>query len=92
MPLPFILAGAALLAGGYGIKKGLDAKEDFNKAIPYADKALSSLEGNGFKREDKSRYKSILNLMQKIYESLNQDDKVKVYQDKYDGANAKFVN
>jgi len=78
------------------VKKRADlnaqAKDDFNKAIPFADKALSTLEGNGYKKEDKSRYKSILNLMQKIYESLNQEDKVKAYQDKYDGANAKFIN
>lgn len=32
MPIPFIIAGAALLAGGYGVKKGLDAKEDFERA------------------------------------------------------------
>ncbi|WP_278183374.1 hypothetical protein [Vibrio misgurnus] len=32
MPLPFILAGAAIVAGGYGIKKGLDAKDDFDTA------------------------------------------------------------
>ena len=32
MPIPFILAGAALLAGGYGVKKGIDAKKDFNRA------------------------------------------------------------
>ncbi|WP_276784788.1 hypothetical protein [Thalassolituus oleivorans] len=32
MPLPFILAGAALLAGGYGVKKGFDAKSDFDRA------------------------------------------------------------
>ena len=32
MPLPFILAGAAILAGGYGVKKGIDAKSDFDKA------------------------------------------------------------
>lgn len=32
MPLPLLLAGAALLAGGYGVKKGLDAKEDFERA------------------------------------------------------------
>lgn len=32
MPLPLILAGAALLAGGYGVKKGLDAKSDFELA------------------------------------------------------------
>lgn len=32
MPLPLILGAAALLAGGVGIKKGLDAKEDFDRA------------------------------------------------------------
>ena len=32
MPLPFILAGVAIIAGGYGIKKGVDAKGDFDKA------------------------------------------------------------
>lgn len=35
MPLPLIpvlLGGAALLVGGYGVKKGLDAKEDFDRA------------------------------------------------------------
>lgn len=32
MPLPFILAGAAIAAGAFGIKKGLDAKSDMDKA------------------------------------------------------------
>lgn len=32
MALPFILTGAALLAGGIGVKKGIDAKEDFDRA------------------------------------------------------------
>ena len=32
MPVPLILGAAALLAGGIGIKKGLDAKEDFDRA------------------------------------------------------------
>lgn len=35
MPLPFIplvLGGASLLAGAFGVKKGLDAKEDFDRA------------------------------------------------------------
>ena len=35
MPLPLVLVGvvsAAILAGGYGVKKGLDAKEDFDEA------------------------------------------------------------
>jgi hypothetical protein len=32
MPLPLILVGVAIAAGGYGVKKGLDAKEDFDAA------------------------------------------------------------
>ncbi len=32
MPLPFILAGAAVIAGGFGVKKGFDAKSDFDEA------------------------------------------------------------
>ncbi len=54
MPLPFIpilLGAAALITSGYGVKKGLDAKEDFDRAesiIANArsiyDKASRSLE------------------------------------------------
>ncbi len=32
MPLPLFLAGAAIVAGGYGVKKGLDAKSDYDEA------------------------------------------------------------
>lgn len=32
MPLPFLLIGAAVVAGAYGVKKGLDAKSDFDDA------------------------------------------------------------
>ena len=67
------------------------AKTVFNKAIPYSEKALSILEGSN-KKSDKSKYKSIADLMQRIYTSLNQQDKVKIYQAKYDAADTKFVN
>ena len=77
------------------VKKKADlnaqAKESFNKAIPFAEKALNTLEAT-HKKSEKSRYKSIVDLMQKIYQSLNQNDKVKLYQDKYDAADAKFVS
>ena len=77
------------------IKKKADinaqAKDVFAKAIPYADKALATLEASN-KKSDKSKYKSIVDLMQRIYTSLNQSDKVKIYQGKYDTADAKFVN
>jgi len=39
MPLPLILAGAAIIAGGYGVKKGLDAKSDFDTAERWNKKA-----------------------------------------------------
>ena len=68
-----------------------ESKVNFNKAVPYGEKALATLEG-GYKKADKSRYKSITDLMQKIYQSMNQNDKVKAYQAKYDAADAKFAN
>lgn len=77
------------------VKKKADlnaqAKDMFNKAIPFADKALSVLEGSN-KKSDKSKYKSIVDLMQRIYTSLSMPDKVKIYTAKYDAADAKFVN
>ena len=39
MPLPFILAGVALAAGAYGVKKGFDAKSDYNEATETNDYA-----------------------------------------------------
>lgn len=54
MPLPFILAGAAVLAGGYGVKKGLDAKEDMEKAENLNSKA-KNLANNAERRIKDSR-------------------------------------
>ncbi len=68
------------------------AKDIFAKGIPYTDKALKLLEENGYKKADKSKYRSIADLMQRIYKSLNQLDKVKIYQEKYDKADALFIN
>ncbi len=68
-----------------------ESKVNFNKAVPYGEKALATLEAD-HKKSDKSRYKSITDLMQKIYQSMNQNDKVKAYQEKYDTADAKFAN
>lgn len=77
------------------IKKKADlnaqAKDILNKALPFAEKALNNLEGSN-KKTDKSKYKSIADLMQRLYTSLNQPDKVKIFQAKYDAADAKFVN
>ncbi len=43
MPLPFILAGVALAAAGYGVKKGIDALDADCEADEFIKKA-------GFKR------------------------------------------
>ncbi len=77
------------------VKKKADlnaqAKDAFNKAIPFTEKSLSILEKSN-KKADKSKYKSIADLMQRIYTSLNQQDKVKLYTAKYDTADSKFIN
>ena len=77
------------------VKKKADinaqAKTNFTTAVPYGEKAISQLEA-GNKKSDRSKYKSINNLMQNIYQSLEQKDKLKIYQDKYDQAETKFVN
>ncbi|QLE07752.1 hypothetical protein HYD28_01480 [Pseudoalteromonas shioyasakiensis] len=39
MPLPFILAGVAVAAAGYGVKKGVDAKGDLDDAKDYNSSA-----------------------------------------------------
>ena len=67
-----------------------ESKDFFNKAIPYADKAISTLEVSKLK-DEKSKYKSIVNLMQNIYQSLQMKDKLKIYQEKYDGADKVFT-
>lgn len=44
MPIPFILAGAAVALGGYGVKKGIDAKDDFDVAKKRNNKAKNIYE------------------------------------------------
>lgn len=39
MPLPLILAGLAVVAGGVGVKKGMDAKGDFDRANRIGERA-----------------------------------------------------
>lgn len=39
MPIPLILGAAAVAAAGYGVKKGLDAKEDMDTASEYNNRA-----------------------------------------------------
>ena len=72
-------------------KKILRERSEISKAVPYAEKALAGLEA-GYKKSEKFRYKSVADLTQRIYEGIGQPDKVKSYQQKYDQADAKFVN
>lgn len=64
MPIPFILLGVAALAGGYGVKKGFDAKSDFNRADSLNSEA-KEIYDDACKSLDKCRNKvqqSITNL------------------------------
>ncbi|MEO8823468.1 MAG: hypothetical protein ABI366_07810 [Ginsengibacter sp.] len=87
------IKGATLTADQKKSKSDLtDHGKDFlQKAAPYAEKASTSFE-EGNKKTQKSRYRSAINLLENIYQSLGDKDKLKAYQDKYDAADAKFVN
>jgi hypothetical protein len=87
------IKGATLTADQKKNKEDLTAqgKDFLQKAIPYAEKASAAFE-EGNKKSQKSRYKSAINLLENIYQSLGDKDKLKAYQDKYDAADAKFVN
>ncbi|MCK0538658.1 hypothetical protein [Alcanivorax quisquiliarum] len=52
MPLPLILVGAAVVAGGYGAKKAFDATSDYNEANRIKSDTTTSLKGaeNALKR------------------------------------------
>ena len=67
------------------------AKQYFNQAVPFLDKAMTTYESTN-KKSDKSNYKSVVNLAMQNYEQLQMPDKVKSYQQKYDSSDAKFVN
>ncbi len=87
------IKGATLTADQKKNKADLtDKGKDFlQKAIPYAEKAATTFE-DGYKRTEKSRFKSAINLLENIYQSLGNKDKLKEYQDKYNTADEKFVN
>ena len=87
------IKGATLTADQKKSKSDLtDKGKDFlQKAVPYAEKAATTFE-EGYKKANKSRYKSAVNLLENIYQSLGNKDKLKEYQDKYNAADEKFVN
>ncbi|HGE6134609.1 TPA: hypothetical protein ACGG8M_003559 [Vibrio cholerae] len=74
MPLPFILAGAAIVAGGYGVKKGIDAKDDFDTAKRVNRRAQSIFD------EAKSELEEERELTQKAMENLG-EAKYKIYNE-----------
>jgi hypothetical protein len=62
MPLPLIpllLGAASLITGGYGIKKGIDAKKNFDKA-------------ESIGRDAKSRHERAVNILKGEKEKTNQ--------------------
>ncbi len=74
MPIPFIIAGLAVVAGGYGVKKGCDAKCDFDDAETYNKWAKEEFEGE----------QKILNTLRKrTNESMERlgKFKIEIYQD-----------
>ncbi len=87
------IKGATLTAEQKTNKSDLTdkGKDLLQKAVPYAEKAVSSFE-EGYKKTQKSRYQSAVNLLENIYQSLGNKDKLKEYQDKYNAADEKFVN
>jgi hypothetical protein len=81
MPLPFILAGAAILAGGYGVKKGVDAMDDFNEAKKYNEKAQKIYDEAKEKLDNKRK---------KTNSHLEKLGEVKIFT--YQNPLTKFVN
>src|SRR6185312_15849263 len=68
-------------------KADLTTKGEANlkQAVPYAEDALKGF-GDGFKKSERSKYKSVANILQNIYQSLGDKANLKKYQDIYDGA------
>ncbi|HUZ58431.1 MAG TPA: hypothetical protein VMU83_06595 [Hanamia sp.] len=87
------IRGAKLTPDQQKQKKDLNdqGKTDLQQAIPYAEAAMNDLQV-GYKSSEKSKYKSAVNLLENIYQSLGDNANLKKYQDLYDGADAKFVN
>lgn len=87
------IRGAKLTPEQQKKKKDLtdEGKNFLLKAVPFSESVISTYEQD-FKKTNKSRYKTAANLMQNIYQSIGDKDKLKIYQDKYDQADAKFVN
>ena len=64
MPLPFILGAAAVAAGAFGVKKGLDAREDMEEAQDLLEcaKEMSAEAENSIEKSRKGTAMTIENL------------------------------
>ena len=62
MPLPFILAGIAIAAAGYGVKKGIDAKGDLDDVKDYNSSAKTLAEE--FERDLKSQKTATMGVLE----------------------------
>mgnify|MGYP000364858129 CR=1 FL=1 len=78
MPLPLLLIGAAVLAGGYGVKKGVDAKDDFDSAKSTNSLAKSTYDKE-YKKLDRERQ-----LAQTSFETLG-STKYTIYKEMFPG-------
>lgn len=73
MPIPFILAGVAIGAAVFGVKKGVDAKKGYDKAANISGQAKNRFSSaknslNGARRKSKSRLESLGRSRFKAYE------------------------
>lgn len=73
MPLPIILGGAAILSAIYGVKKGIDAKSDFDSAKYWSEKAQELYD------DAKSELESARDDAQQTMESLG-ESKFEIYK------------
>jgi len=74
MAIPIILAGAALAAGAFGVKKGLDAKADFDIAKDVNDEARSTYDSaeRSLRRSREAAQKSLDSLGKLKFELYEQ--------------------
>ncbi|CAN5132382.1 hypothetical protein BH09BAC2_BH09BAC2_20500 [soil metagenome] len=66
------------------------AKESVKKSIPYFEKVIAYYE-TGNKKADRSKYKTMLNTMQDLYNYFGDKAQENKYQQKYDAADSRFV-
>ncbi|CAH2603753.1 conserved membrane protein of unknown function [Rhodovastum atsumiense] len=67
MPLPLILGAVAIAAGGWGVKKGFDAKADFSRAKSITTEAQSTFE------EGREELEAVRRIVQQRLESLGKE-------------------